>query len=228
MRPETLLELGREYGVTMPRDDAEALREYMIVRDAHNLEEYLARFATTLSVMQTAEALERIAYELAEDAAREGVRYLEVRFAPKLNTRGGLTSGAGGGGRDQGPGARRARARDRFARDRLRAANAASRRRRWSWRDSRSISMGAASWASTSPAASPGTRHRRTRRRSATRARTTCRARATPARATAPGSVREAVHACCASRIGHGTRLIEDSRAHGLRQRPPHRRSRSA
>ena len=92
VRPETLLELGREYGVSMPRDDADALREYMIVRNASNLEDYLARFATTLSVMQTSEALERIAYELAVDGAREGVWYLETRFAPNLNTRGGLKS----------------------------------------------------------------------------------------------------------------------------------------
>jgi adenosine deaminase len=78
----------------MPRDDAEALGEFMIVRDARNLEEYLSRFETTLSVMQTADALERIAYELAEDAWREGVRYLETRFAPVLNTRRGLSLGA--------------------------------------------------------------------------------------------------------------------------------------
>jgi adenosine deaminase len=92
VRPETLLELGREYRVAMPRDDAEALREYMVVRDAHSLEEYLTRFAVTLSVMQTADSLERIAYELAADAWKEGVWYLETRFAPNLNTRGGLTS----------------------------------------------------------------------------------------------------------------------------------------
>ena len=91
VRPSTLLELGREYRVPMPRDDAEALREYMIVRNAQTLEDYLERFDTTLSVMQTAEALERIAYELAEDAAGEGVRYLETRFAPVLNVRGGLS-----------------------------------------------------------------------------------------------------------------------------------------
>ena len=91
VRPATLIELGHEYRVPMPRDDAEALRDYMVVRDAHNLEEYLTRFAVTLSVMQTSEALERVAYELAEDAWREGVWYLETRFAPNLNTRGGLT-----------------------------------------------------------------------------------------------------------------------------------------
>lgn len=91
VRPETLLELGREYRKPMPADDAEALREYMLVDDARNLEEYLARFDVTLSVMQTADALERIAFELAMDAARDGVRYIEVRYAPVLNTRGGLS-----------------------------------------------------------------------------------------------------------------------------------------
>jgi adenosine deaminase len=94
VRPSTLLELGREYGVPMPRDDAEALREYMIVRDAVSLEEYLMRFGTTLSVLQHADALERVAFELAEDAWNEGVRYLETRFAPGLNTRRGLSPGA--------------------------------------------------------------------------------------------------------------------------------------
>src|SRR3954467_7780716 len=75
VRPQTLLDLGREYGLPMPRPDAESLREYMIVNDARNLEDYLERFEITLSVMQTAEALERIAYELAEDASGDGVRY---------------------------------------------------------------------------------------------------------------------------------------------------------
>lgn len=93
VRPETLIELGAEYGIEMPRDDADALREYMRVDDARHLEDYLARFDTTLSVMQTEEALERIAFELAEDAARDGVRYIEVRYAPILNVRGGLTLG---------------------------------------------------------------------------------------------------------------------------------------
>src|SRR5690349_5454209 len=94
VRPATLLDLGREYGVTMPRAEPEALRDYMRVSDAHSLEEYLTRFDVTLSVMQTSEALERIAFELAEDAAGEGVRYIEVRFAPILNVAGGLSLGA--------------------------------------------------------------------------------------------------------------------------------------
>ncbi len=91
VRAETMLELAREYGQTMPVDDPDALREHMVVKDAHNLEEYLERFTITLSVMQRAEAIERIAYELAADAARDGVRYLEVRYAPVLNIREGLS-----------------------------------------------------------------------------------------------------------------------------------------
>jgi adenosine deaminase len=91
LRPQTMLELGRELGKPMPATDADTLREFMRVDDARHLEDYLERFGITLSVMQTASALDRIAYELAEDAAADGVRYIEVRYAPVLNTREGLT-----------------------------------------------------------------------------------------------------------------------------------------
>jgi adenosine deaminase len=93
LRPETLLELGRDYRQPLPRDDADALREFMRADDARSLEDYLARFDVTLSVMQSAEALERIAYELSIDSARDGVRYLEVRYSPVLNLRRGLSLG---------------------------------------------------------------------------------------------------------------------------------------
>lgn len=91
VRPETLIELGKEYKQPMPAPNADALREYMRVDDARHLEDYLARFDVTLSVMQTADALERISYELAMDAAADGVRYIEVRYAPVLNVRNGLS-----------------------------------------------------------------------------------------------------------------------------------------
>jgi adenosine deaminase len=61
------------------------------VDDARNLEEYLGRFSVTLSVLQTESALDRVAYELAEDAARDGVSYIEVRYAPVLNQAEGLS-----------------------------------------------------------------------------------------------------------------------------------------
>ena len=90
LRPGTMLELAAEHGVRMPASTAGALGEHMLVRDARNLQDYLDRFATTLSVMQWAPAIERIAYELAEDAHRDGVWYIEVRFAPVLNVERGL------------------------------------------------------------------------------------------------------------------------------------------
>ena len=93
VRPATLIELAKEYGAPMPRPDADSLRDYMRASDVHSLEEYLERFSVTLSVMQTSDALERIAYELAADAAADGVRYIEVRYAPVLNVQGGLSLG---------------------------------------------------------------------------------------------------------------------------------------
>jgi adenosine deaminase len=91
VRPATLLDLAREARVQMPRHTAEELAEFMRVDDANSLEDYLRRFDVTVSVMQTEEALERIAYELAEDAAEDGVRYIEIRNAPILNVVHGLT-----------------------------------------------------------------------------------------------------------------------------------------
>jgi adenosine deaminase len=92
LRPSTLIELGREYGVPLPRQTPDELREYMFVNDASTLEEYLARFEVTVAVLQTAEAIERAAYELGEDAANDGVRYIEVRNAPILNAKLGLST----------------------------------------------------------------------------------------------------------------------------------------
>lgn len=92
LRPGTMLELARERGVWMPAGEVGALARYMLVDDAASLEEYLERFALTLAVMQDADALERIAYECVIDHAVEGVDYVEVRFCPLLNTDRGLTA----------------------------------------------------------------------------------------------------------------------------------------
>ena len=86
LRPQTLLELAAARHLTLPAATAPELARYMVAADARDLEEYLSRFAITLAVMQDAEALERIAYELLIDAAAEGVRYIEMRYAPVLNT----------------------------------------------------------------------------------------------------------------------------------------------
>jgi adenosine deaminase len=91
LRPETMLELARTAGVELPAGDADALRRYMLVDDARNLEDDLKRFDITVSLLQTPEAIERVAYEMVEDAARDNLRYLEVRYDPHLSTHGGLT-----------------------------------------------------------------------------------------------------------------------------------------
>ena len=91
VRPGTLIELAEERGAKLPTTDPAELADYMHVQDARDLVDYLARFDITLSVMQDAEALERIAFEMAEDAAAENVRYMEVRFSPVLNVQNGLT-----------------------------------------------------------------------------------------------------------------------------------------
>jgi adenosine deaminase len=87
-----MLELADDAGVALPASDAVALADYMHVSEGGDLVDYLARFDITLDLMQTAGAIERIAYELAEDSANENIRYTEVRFCPVLSTRAGLSS----------------------------------------------------------------------------------------------------------------------------------------
>lgn len=91
LRPQTMLDLAREAGLEPPAPDAEALRRYMLVDDARDLPEYLARFDHTIAVLQTPEAIERVAREMVHDAAADGLRHLEVRYCPQLSTRQGLT-----------------------------------------------------------------------------------------------------------------------------------------
>ncbi len=90
LRPATLVELAEDHGVSLPAEGLEEVADHFHVRDARNLEDYLDRFDSTVSVMQTADALERVAFELCEDAAGENVRYLEIRYSPILHTEGGL------------------------------------------------------------------------------------------------------------------------------------------
>ena len=85
LRPETMIELARMQGVRLPADTPDALAARLSVKGARNLEEYLLSYVTTLSVMQTPEALERIAYEFVQDVAAEHVRYVEVRYSPLLH-----------------------------------------------------------------------------------------------------------------------------------------------
>ena len=91
LRLDTILDLARKQRVELPAADAAGLRAVMhLGENVGSLVEYLKAFEVTLAVMQTEESLYRVAYELAEDAARENVRYMEVRYAPMLHTRLGL------------------------------------------------------------------------------------------------------------------------------------------
>lgn len=91
LRPETMIELAREAGFELPTTDPDALRRFMLVDDAGSLEDYLARFEYTIPLLQTPDGIERVSYEMVEDAARDGLRYLEVRYCPRLSTRRGLS-----------------------------------------------------------------------------------------------------------------------------------------
>ncbi len=91
LRVKTLIELAKKQKVTLPTTDPEALAKIVMSgKNCKNLGEYLRGFDVTLSVMQEPEALYRIAYELAEDAAKENVWYMEVRYSPILHTQKGL------------------------------------------------------------------------------------------------------------------------------------------
>jgi adenosine deaminase len=85
LRLPTLIELARERGVALPSQTEEGMNELVFKPSYRNLDEYLKGFAWTLQVMQDVEGLERTARELALDNWAEGVRYLEVRFAPQLH-----------------------------------------------------------------------------------------------------------------------------------------------
>jgi adenosine deaminase len=91
LRLETILDLARQGDIELPADDEVGLRSAIgCGQQFGSLVEYLRGFDITLRVMQTEESLERIAFELAEDAHRENVRYMEVRYSPMLHTRRGL------------------------------------------------------------------------------------------------------------------------------------------
>lgn len=91
LRLPTLIELARQHRVKLPSASTEGLCRLVFKERYANLPEYLRGFAYTCAVMQDPESLERIACELAEDNLAEGVRYIEVRFAPQLHVHDKLT-----------------------------------------------------------------------------------------------------------------------------------------
>ncbi|TAK36013.1 MAG: adenosine deaminase [Lysobacteraceae bacterium] len=93
LRPATIVELARDVGYDgLPtRDPAELARWcHEAATSGGSLALYLRPFAHTIAVMQTTDAIERVAYECGEDLSRDGVVYAEVRYAPVFHTARGL------------------------------------------------------------------------------------------------------------------------------------------
>lgn len=83
LRINTLIELAKQENIPLPAYSEEELRKKLFKTKYNNLTEYLKGFDYTTAVMQKGRNIERIAYELAQDNIKEGVRYIEVRFAPQ-------------------------------------------------------------------------------------------------------------------------------------------------
>ncbi|MGH7494800.1 MAG: adenosine deaminase [bacterium] len=92
LRVKTAMELAKQNDVTLPGNREEEVYNYLSVKgQVESLNEYLDKFDVILKLLQDYEALRRTAYELAEDAARENVTYMEVRYSPLLHQDQGLS-----------------------------------------------------------------------------------------------------------------------------------------
>jgi len=208
LRPATMLELARAQRVRLPADTPEGLAAALTVKGARSLEEYLTKYQYTLAVLQTAPALERVAYEFVLDVAAENVRYVEVRYSPLLH-RPALTLVQA----IEAPlrGIKRAEAetgtkvglivcgiRTRPASESLELARAAV--------DYRNAGLVAFDLAGAERG-HPAREHRDAFAHAAQHGLAcTCHA----GEGDGAASIREALHVCGAQRIGHGTRLHED------------------
>lgn len=92
MLPETAWEIAKKKGIEMPADTLEEFRHFLVVSaDCRSVNDYLARFEMPLQLLQDKETLSRVTYELIELLERQGLIYAEIRFAPQLHTREGLS-----------------------------------------------------------------------------------------------------------------------------------------
>ncbi len=91
LRPATVVDLARAAGHALPVAEPDALgRWFVAAAGAGSLERYLETFAHTVAVLQTADALRRVAREAVADLAADGVVYAEERWAPEQHLAGGL------------------------------------------------------------------------------------------------------------------------------------------
>ena len=92
LRPKTVWELAKTQGIKLPAESLEETEYRMTApKNCRTLNEYLKRFDLPLLVLQEEEAVELAVYQLTEDLAGLGVEYGEIRFAPQLSTKKGLS-----------------------------------------------------------------------------------------------------------------------------------------
>jgi len=92
LRPTTIIELAAEVGHQLPTADAAELAQWFAeAADSGSLVRYLETFDHTIAVMQTPEALRRVAKEAVLDLVADGVVYGELRYAPEQHLQRGLS-----------------------------------------------------------------------------------------------------------------------------------------
>ncbi len=213
MRLETMLDLAEKQGNMdlLPARSLEGLRaELRKVDDSSDLWDYLAWFKYTIGLMQDADSLSRVAYEMAMDFAAENVRWLEVRFGPVLHTAEGLSmdavmeavlDGLERANRETGirSGVIVCALRDRFIEASVAQAELAVR-----WRDRGVVAFDLAGGEAGNPAKQHlhAFYHARNHLLNLT---------VHAGESWGPESIRQALFFCGAHRIGHGVTLVEDA-----------------
>lgn len=92
VRVDTMIDIASKENIEIPSFAKDKVKELVQVpNNCTSLDEYLKRFEIPNEVMQSSYSLERIAFELLEDAAKENIKYIEIRFAPQLHTKKGLS-----------------------------------------------------------------------------------------------------------------------------------------
>lgn len=93
VRPSTIIELANIKNIDIPSKNIQEIKNMMVApKDCKSLDEYLKRFELPGLIMQDEDSLERIAFELMEDASKENIVYIEIRFAPLLHINKGLNT----------------------------------------------------------------------------------------------------------------------------------------
>jgi adenosine deaminase len=211
LRLETIVDLARERGIALPAPDVEGLRPLLQVGlDCKSLVEYLRVFDVTVPLLQDAEALTRVAFELAEDVHRENVLYAEIRYSPLLHREKGMTLDQVISAVERGLDL----ARDRYG---VRCGQILCGIRHISPESSLELADCAVRWAGRGVVGFdlagaerdyPAKEHREAFRR-VREAQVSVTLHA--GEAFGPESIHQALHWCGARRIGHGVRLREDA-----------------